>query len=347
MTVRVATVLSAREWEPGLVAHARENGSVRIVVRAYRPSDIDSRLDDIDVVVAGGDVSWVTPGHIERWKAGGSAVVGVVPAGDGPAERLLHTGGADEIVPDSIAIDALVQAIRFAAPSATHVTSSNAGRMIAVTGARGGPGTTEVAVGLAMVRSRAAEVVLIDLDLAAPSVAIRLGLPARPDITDVADAVRATGVIDARQVHRSGSLDVIAGSHRRDEVPLRASLVDAVLDVSLRAWDEVIVDVGADPASLERVARADDAVLVIEGSAIGVVRAAQLVDKWIGPVPAIVLNRVDQAQAADLAESVERWTGLAPAVVIPERPKVRRAARAASGPDRRFVKALTALGGPR
>ncbi|MCH8949176.1 MAG: hypothetical protein IIB87_02225 [Chloroflexi bacterium] len=54
MTIRVATVLSAREWEPGLVAHARDTAALRIVLRAYQPSDIETRAEDIDVVVAGG-----------------------------------------------------------------------------------------------------------------------------------------------------------------------------------------------------------------------------------------------------------------------------------------------------
>ncbi len=343
MTVRVATVLSAREWEPGLVAHAREHASIRVVVRAYRPNDIDSRIDDIDVVVAGGDVSWVTPAHIERWRSSGVAVVAVVPDGDGPAERLLR--GADEVVPETITVDALVQAVRFAAPATNAGSRSSRGRLISVTGPRGGPGITEVATAFALSRSRSASVVLVDLDLSAPSVAIRLGLPARPDVTDAADSVRASGRIDARNVHRTLGCDFITGSHRRNEPPLRGPLIDGVIDVALSEWDEVILDVGADAGAHERVARSDDAILVIEGSAIGVVRAAQLVDGWIGPAPAIVLNRVDPREEPELRQSVERWTGLPPAIVIPERPGVRRASRTAGRPDRKLLRAMVGLGG--
>ena len=53
MTLRVATVLSAREWEPTLVSQARESAAVRIVLRAYQPREIEERADEIDVVVAG------------------------------------------------------------------------------------------------------------------------------------------------------------------------------------------------------------------------------------------------------------------------------------------------------
>ena len=55
MTLRVATVLSAREWEPTLVSQARETAAVRIVLRAYQPREIEERADEIDVVVAGAD----------------------------------------------------------------------------------------------------------------------------------------------------------------------------------------------------------------------------------------------------------------------------------------------------
>ncbi|MGI9584918.1 MAG: hypothetical protein ACR2N7_04950, partial [Acidimicrobiia bacterium] len=116
MTVRVATVLSARDWEPGLVALARDSAAVQIVVRAYQPADIDAHIDGGDVIVAGGDVSWVTPSYIEQWRRQGVGVVGVVPAGDVPATHLMEMGGADEVVPDNIDLAALIQAIRFVVP---------------------------------------------------------------------------------------------------------------------------------------------------------------------------------------------------------------------------------------
>ena len=89
MTVRVATVLSAREWEPTLVAHARDTASIRVVLRAFQPKDIESHAGEIEVVVASGDVSWVTPHQISTWGRLGFAVVGIHPAGDGPAASLL------------------------------------------------------------------------------------------------------------------------------------------------------------------------------------------------------------------------------------------------------------------
>ena len=53
MTPRVATVLSARDWESGLVALARDTAEVRLVLRAYRPEEVEEEAHRLDVVVAG------------------------------------------------------------------------------------------------------------------------------------------------------------------------------------------------------------------------------------------------------------------------------------------------------
>jgi hypothetical protein len=100
----VATVLSARDWEPNLVAQARETASIRIVLRAFQPKDIESHAGEIDVVVASGDVSWVTPHQISTWCRLGFAVVGIHPAGDVPAASLLELGGAAEVLPAALGV---------------------------------------------------------------------------------------------------------------------------------------------------------------------------------------------------------------------------------------------------
>ena len=57
MTPRIATVLSAREWESAVVAMARETATVRLVLRAYQPDDVSRRIDEIDVVIAGAETA--------------------------------------------------------------------------------------------------------------------------------------------------------------------------------------------------------------------------------------------------------------------------------------------------
>lgn len=291
-------------------------------------------------------MSWATPAHVVSWKERGLGVIGVVPSGDAPAGRVLEAGGADEIVPDSIDPTALIQAIRFVAPSATRqVSESTASRMTAVVGSRGAPGCTEVAIAYALARSSDVSCLLIDLDLDAPAVAVRLGLAPRPDLTDAADAVRTAGELGSSCVQQIDGLDVITGSHRPSEPTLKGALVEGVIRTSRSGWDEVVADVGSSRHGMTVVAEADEAILVVSASPVGIVRAAQLVASWSGPAPALVLNRVQPGSKADVVDAVRRWTGLEPAVVLPDRRQVISASSAGKAPERRFARAVGQLGG--
>ena len=344
MSIRVATVLSARDWEPGLVAHARDTAALRVVLRAYQPTDIEARASEIDVVVAGGEVAWVTPRQVATWRRLGFGVIGVHPVGDTPAAHLLERGGANEVVPDTIDVVALVQAIRFVAPASEQVLAQSRGRITAVTGPRGAPGCTEVALAYASILGNAGSTVLVDADLSAPTLAVRLGLPARPDVTDAADGVRADGSITSDCLHRVESISVITGSHRPGEGRLRDTMIGGVVDAAAAQFDEVVLDVGTDPAGSTLVEESDAVLFVVDASAVGVVRAAQITSTWMGPQPVLVLNRVDARERQQVVEAARRWTGLEPAAVVPERRQVRRTTAAARMPDKRFVRALAPVG---
>ncbi|GMQ85715.1 MAG: hypothetical protein BMS9Abin07_1283 [Acidimicrobiia bacterium] len=340
MTVRVATVLSAQEWEPRLVAYARETAELRIVLRAFQPDEIEERADEIDVVAAGAEVAWVTPAQITAWRRKGLSVLGVHPKGDSPAAAMLQAAGVDELVPDDTDPESLITTIRFLAPPADRETVVATGTAIAVIGARGAPGSTEVALGLALNAAERGSTMLIDLDLDAPSIAIRLGLAPRPDITDVADQVRATGRIDPASVHTLGALDVVTGSHRPGEGAIRSTMVEDVIEVATFQYDTAVLDLGAAPPDDRVLKRADQAILVVDGSAVGVVRAARLVAEWSGPPPQIVVNRAARHEHDQLIEAVQQWTGIEPAAVIDDRRAVRTAALGARPPDRLFRRAL-------
>lgn len=344
MTIRVATVLSAREWEPGLIAHARDTALLRVVLRAFQPADIEARANEIDVVVAGGEVAWVTPRQITTWRRLGFAVIGVHPEGDGPAAQLFERGGANEVVPDTIDVAALVQAIRFVAPRTLVPTVQDRGVVTAVTGPKGAPGCTEIALAHAFERSKRSSVLLIDADLEAPALAVRLGLPARPDLTDAADVVRATGMLDDDALQQIGSLRMITGSHRPGEGMLREQLIRGVIDAATARFDEVVLDVGTVGSGRTIIEDADAVLLVVDASAVGVVRAAQVTSQWIGPQPSLILNRVVAGESAQVVEAARRWTGLDPVAVVAERRQVRRATATAKMPDKHFMRAVATAG---
>ncbi len=343
MTVRVATVLSARDWEPALVAHARESAAVKVVVRAYQPSDIERNLDAIDVVVVGGETSWVTPSLTSTWRSLGVGVLGVVPEGDAPAARLMDMGGVDEVVPDTIEVTALVQAIRFIAPSGPRPEAPAMGRVVVVTGPPGAPGVTEMATAYALGRTRRSETVLIDLDVANPSIAVRLGLPPRPDVIDVADALRLDGDIDEDLIHRFHGLAVITGVHRPGMPEITREMRHGIFRAASMRWSDVIVDTGTSSSADTDPDGVDEVILVVDGSPVGIVRAAGLTERWLGPAPAVVVNRAPSQGRRQVVEAVRRWTGLDPVLVLPDRPAVRRSAISAHLPERRFARQVATL----
>lgn len=344
MSIRVATVLSARDWEPGLVAYARETAEVLIVLRAFQPHEIEEHASDIDVVVAGGEVSWVTPVQIALWQRAGLGVLGIHPQEDAPAASMLRGAGVDEILPDSADVRTIVTAIRFISPLSGSVDREGTGSVTGVVGPRGAPGTTEVALGLAWESSRSGSTLLIDLDVDAPSIAIRLGLPPRPDITDAADQVRATGTIDPKALQQTGPVSVVTGSHRIGEAPLRVAMIEDLVDAATVTFERVIVDLGVCETDHPILKRSDTAVLVADASAVGVVRAAHLVTTWSGPPPTLVLNRAAPRSTTDVVAAAKQWTGIEPAAVIPDRPSIRTASLGAKRPDSRIRKPLAAIG---
>jgi MinD-like ATPase involved in chromosome partitioning or flagellar assembly len=186
--------------------------------------------------------------------------------------------------------------------------------------------------------------VLIDADITAPALAVRLGLPPRPDITDAADSVRGDGAIASECLHSVGNLSVITGSHRPGEDPLRDTMIAGVVDAAASRFDSVVLDTGAVSSGSAITEESDSVLLVVDASAVGVVRAAQITSRWMGPQPTLILNRVDSRDRSQVVEAARRWTGLEPAAVVPERRQVRRTTAAARMPDRRFTSALSAVG---
>lgn len=346
MTPRVATVLSARDWESGLVVQAKETAEVRLVLRAYRPEEVEEEAHRLDVVVAGAETTWVTPARIAAWRRRGLRVVGIFPCGDGPARQRLVAGGADEVLPDDTPAGEVVRTIRLLRPAAAVVAASPTARVTVVTGPPGAPGRTEVALALAWRWASRRRTLLLDLDPEAPALAVRLGRPPRPDLVDAAEAVHETGALPPRAIMECGPLGLIVGSTRRGEAALPPHLVADVAAAAGSLAKLVVLDAGARRGDDPLVKGADLAVLVAEASPIGLVRAARLAADWSGPRPWLVLNRVHRPQAAEVVAAARRWTGLDPAALVAERAAITAAARAAQPPARPLCRALHRLEPP-
>jgi Flp pilus assembly CpaE family ATPase len=337
-------VLSARDWESGLVVHAKETAEVRLILRAYRPEEVEEEADRLDVVVAGAETTWVTPARIAAWRRRGLRVVGVFPCGDAPARQRLVAGGADEVLPDDTPAAEVVRTIRLLRPPAAPEAAAAEARLVVVSGPHGAPGRTEVALALAWQwASTQRRVMLLDLDLAAPAIAIRLGRPPRPDLVDAAEAVHETGALPARAVAACGPLGLVVGSTRQAEGALPCHLVADVVAAARRLAEVVLVDAGARHGDDPLLKEADLVVLVAEASPVGLVRAARLTGDWAASQPRLVLNRLHRPQAKEVVAAARRWTGLEPAALVPERDVITDAARSARPPARVLRRALRRL----
>ncbi len=326
----VATVLSARPWEARLVAMARAAGSIRVVGRLYQPEDLE-RLRRVDVLVVGAETTWATPARVRSWCDRGIAVLGVVPDGDRPAAARF-TGSGAMVTPEHTPLQALLASIRLAA-ARKHV-SGGRGRVTAVVGGRGAPGVTEIALALASGLAGITRTLLVDLDLAAPSLGMRLGLPPGNGLAMVTERLRGEAGWLENGAHRVGNLSVVPG----EGPPCPPAAVDDFLVAGRSGFDMVVADRGPVMGDDSVLVTADAAVLVSRASPIGLMRTARLVAEWGGPIPWLVLNRVEDRRAATVA--ARRFIGLEPAVVLDED---ERLGVPGTGPAARMVESLRPL----
>lgn len=338
MTPAIATVLSAREWEAEVVASARRTGLVRLIGRAYQRHDIDAIAAELDAVIVGAETAWLSPPVIAAWRRAGTAVIGVYPNGDRPAQRALEEAGADEVLPDSVPAEAILQSVRFLRPPPDLDAASAV--LVVVTGGRGAPGRSEVAFTLAWMWAADVSVLLLEADVDAPSLALRAGRSARPDLTDAADAVRSDGTIPADAVRRVGRLSIVVGSDRPGEPLLRRDLIEDVIDAAMEDFDVVVVDGGLFSAADWIVKRADHAIAVVDASPVGIVRGARMAAEWAGPPPAVIVNRCPPDRRGSAVGAIRSWLGLDPVAVVPPHPGIVEAAVAARGPHRAMRRAL-------
>jgi MinD-like ATPase involved in chromosome partitioning or flagellar assembly len=341
VTLRVATVLSAREWESRLVASARSSATVRLVLRAFLPGEVSEQSESLDVVVVGSETPWATTARLMAWRRDGLRVVGVHPVGDRPAAERLRAAEVDLVLPDDLGAESMLREIRLIEPAA-HRAEGNA-PLVVVTGARGAPGRSEIALAIAWNSSGRVPTTLIDADLDAPALAIRLGLPPRPDLADAIDSVHSNGSLPAGLLQNIGRLAVLPGSHRPGEPPLRQEPIFDVVDAA-RYSRKVVVDTGPWPANQEVTKSATEAVVVADGSPLGIVRAAAVAADWTGPLPRLVVNRVRPADRSDVVAAIRRWTGVDPTVLIPPLSGMAAAARGAGAPLRKLRALLAPLG---
>lgn len=303
----MATVVSARSWEARLVEAARQSALIRIVQRVCQPSDLRHPLD---VVVLGSETAWTSPAQIRAIRSRGSRVVGVYPSGDRPGRELLSE--ADVALPDTTCPESLVRSIaKLQAP----IPAPQRARLITVTGPRGAPGRTEVAIAIGRLMARTAGVVLLDLDTEAPSIALKLGLPPSPGANRLAKHLRVSGELVSFDV--GDNLSVCGGSLPFSDPGDVKAGVATLIDAALSAFDAVVADIGVSQPNSALTASSDDVILVCKHDPLGLIRARLATREWAGPTPRLVLNQIEPGHDPEEARrAVRRSLGLEPAALV-------------------------------
>ncbi|MGI8574318.1 MAG: AAA family ATPase [Egibacteraceae bacterium] len=173
-------------------------------------------------------------------------------------------------------------------PGADAHGDGRGGRMLVVTGAKGGVGTTTVAAHLALRAARATtsqRICLVDFDLQAGDVRSLFNLTHRRGIDDlvgVADDLSARQIDESCYVHESGLrvlLPPVQGEHAED---VDADVARRLLAALRTRFDVVIVDAGAvmSEASSVAVESAEQALLVVTCDVPAMRGANRLLSLW-------------------------------------------------------------------
>jgi len=160
------------------------------------------------------------------------------------------------------------------------------GRIITLTGAKGGVGTTTTAIHLARIAARSGQVVcLVDLDLQSGDIPGYCDLKHRRSIVDLveaADDISAAMLADTLYVHPDGPHILLAPVHGENGEDVTARAARQILGALRSRYDAVIVDCGSSVDDATAVAvELSDTALVLVTPDLPALRAAQrLMAMW-------------------------------------------------------------------
>ncbi|MGD9891042.1 MAG: CpaE family protein [Dehalococcoidia bacterium] len=353
---RLAVGLGDSERERVLLPSLGESGEFVIAERCLAADQLLAciRGGRVDAALVAFDLHRLTNGALVELARTRTPLVLLAPPAEGEEHRQILRGLV--LPPDAPAEavrEALAAAMRGERTRATGATQEPATpadepareaedaaaalSVIAVAGGHGSPGRTTVAVNLAAALGAVAPTVLVDTDLAGPSIAAVLDADPTRNLSMLAHAEPATphewGRAIAQETQplaaRSPHGTVLCGVPKpelRAAVPAR--FLERLVTELQRRYRYVILDVGADVLGAEAVAH--HTVLALAGQIL-VVTAADLVGLWRaraalallktrlqrGPEHmTLVINRHDRRHHHGLRE-IEWALGVPVAAVIP------------------------------
>lgn len=171
-----------------------------------------------------------------------------VSSGSNDPQLIIETmrAGAREFLPKPLTLSSLHQAFaRFSAERQKAVENRPQGKIYSITAAKGGAGTTSVAVNLAVALATAqeAKVALIDLGSPVGDAAEHLNLKSRFNVSDaISSAERLDPVLLESYMSRAHGVSVLPGHKEFRPGALHSEAVAKILHVASAAYTHVFVD---------------------------------------------------------------------------------------------------------
>ena len=192
------------------------------------------------------------------------------------------------------------------------MASASPGKVVAVHSAKGGVGTTTIAVNIAAdIHTRGQRVCVVDLDLGCGDVALLLRLDPRNSILDVLaddpdnEAVEPIDLL--RTKFRPGFDCILAPAQSTDAAVLPGQVLADLIPYLRERYDVVVIDLPAAMSDYTRVALADaDAVVLVATPEVGALHGLTVgldrVAEAGASAPFVVLNHVRRGMSMQPSE---------------------------------------------
>ncbi len=323
------------------------------IVRAIEYLSAERSPETIIVDISGSDMPASQVHNLAELCEPGVTVIAIGDRNDVGLYRDLVQAGVSEYIVKPVTVQLLAKALS-STPTVAEGSpiSWKLGKMVAVVGARGGVGTTTLAMNLAwyLANRQNRRVLLLDLDLQNGDCALALNLKPTPGLREaLVNPVRIDSVFIERTVAILGDRLFVLSAEEplRADAEFTAEAVETLVAVLRTQFHYIIADVPRIPAAPYRQALdiADVRVIVADQTLRSVRDTVRLRDVLGERDPAssdfLVVNRSGEGgcQAVTLEEMAK--VKLRPNFVIPFRPKL----FTAPGPAGRgaFTEAVAAL----
>lgn len=323
---RLVLAVADSDLSGRLEALVHESGSGEVVASAIDADELSDVLGraEVDAVLVHEDLGPLPVLELTRQLAAKHPTVGFLLLARDTTPDLLRQAlraGVRDVLSMPLTVEALTEGLEGAASwsravrdrmdsdDMRQVAESVGGRMMAIAGAKGGVGTTTVALQTALAAAQHdpnRTVCLVELDMQTGDVRTLLKIETRRSVTDlvaVATEMTQRSLDDTLYVHHSGLRVLLAPEHGEDGEDVTGTAARGILAALKFQYDLVICDVGSvmTEAGALAVEMADKVVVVTTPDVPALRAANRLLELWerlrIGSGDAtILLNRVSKEQ---------------------------------------------------